>query len=114
MGYNALMTTHTTTRFAAWRCASGLTQQAAAELLGVSKSIVIDWEAGVVRGRGTTIEPPAAVWILIGVARVHGRVPHSYSAPRHQAFADLSLATRVAMGVLFVHGRIPVEYARGA
>ena len=106
------MTTQTITRFAAWRREAGLSQQQAADLLGVSKSIIIDWEAGFVRGRGTPIEPPPAVWILIGVLRRHGSVPGHYSAPRHKAFADLPLSMRVAMGVLCVHGRIPKKYTR--
>jgi transcriptional regulator with XRE-family HTH domain len=73
------MTTQTITRFAAWRREAGLSQQQAADLLGVSKSIVADWDAGAVRGRGTPIEPPLAVQIAMGVYRVHGRIPKKYT-----------------------------------
>lgn len=53
------------TAFKRWRKQLGLTQEAAAERLGVSRSQVANWDAGIERTRGAEALPPKAVRVLM-------------------------------------------------
>lgn len=57
----ALMATEKQPEFRRWRLQMGLTQQEAADVLGVSLSQVKNWDAGEDRGRGTPSVPGLAV-----------------------------------------------------
>lgn len=53
------------TSFRKWRQETGLTLDEAANALGISRSRVVDYDQGAVRGRGTDATPPYAVRVLM-------------------------------------------------
>lgn len=55
------------TAFRDWRSKLGVTQDDAAELLGVSKSQVANWDAGLDRGSGRQSRPGLAVRKLMSL-----------------------------------------------
>jgi len=55
----------TETAFKRWRTQLKLTQDEAAQRLGVSRSQVANWDAGVERTRGKEASPPKAVRVLM-------------------------------------------------
>lgn len=57
----------TKTSFGQWRSKMGVTQDDAAELLGVSKSQVANWDAGRDRGTGRPSSPGLAVRKLMSL-----------------------------------------------
>ena len=62
------MSTDPETAFRRWRRELELTQEAAAKALGVSRSQVVNWDAGEDRGRkGSPSVPPLAVRVLMAV-----------------------------------------------
>lgn len=53
------------TAFKRWRAQLKLTQGDAARLLGVSRSQIANWDAGVERTRGNEAIPPRAIRVLM-------------------------------------------------
>lgn len=65
------------TSFARWRRQVRLTQQEAADALGVSRSQIANWESGKDRASGRSIAPGLAIRSLM-TAIAMGQVPQAW------------------------------------
>jgi DNA-binding XRE family transcriptional regulator len=68
------------TEFQRWRKQMSLTQAEAAEVLGVSRETIINWDTGVDRLRGREQIPTYAVRVAMAVYAVEGKMPKAWPA----------------------------------